>query len=410
MKASAIKADPGKGSKSAGKDARHNIRNRTGPLNETGPLMDLIQGLNWGGERPSMERLAGELASMPLARRQKAVLSMQRTRGNSFVQRLAIQAKLKVGPAGDKYEQEADRVADRVMRMTEQSNPVQRQEDEEEIQTKPLAASITPLVQRFTSFITSTLQRQGEEEEIQTKSAQAAGSFEAGSAFESQISATRGGGQTLPDGIRQPMERAFGADFGGVRVHADGEADSLNRLIQARAFTTGQDIFLRQGEYRPGTSEGQRLLAHELTHVMQQNDEVVQRWPEIKSKSGKFKYELGFQFERKHIAKTKEEAISKAKRLYDPNHKGDSHSAYVTVIYGGAIENVEDADDVNPKDQYEWSLSVQVEGKAVCMEPSGRHGADGDPGRMADNIQNVILSGYIIKGNVGLVTHVSVSQ
>jgi len=76
--------------------------------------------------------------------------------------------------------------------------------------------------------------------------------------------------------VRAQMEPAFGANFGGVRVHSDSGADSLNRSLSARAFTTGQDIFFKQGEYNPGTSGGRELLAHELTHVVQQNGEQVQ--------------------------------------------------------------------------------------------------------------------------------------
>jgi hypothetical protein len=67
------------------------------------------------------------------------------------------------------------------------------------------------------------------------------------------------------------MERAFGADFSSVKVHTDAEADTLNQELNARAFTTGQDIFFRQGEYSPGSGSGQKLIAHELTHVVQQN-------------------------------------------------------------------------------------------------------------------------------------------
>nr|MCM0593799.1 DUF4157 domain-containing protein [Gloeotrichia echinulata DEX184] len=68
---------------------------------------------------------------------------------------------------------------------------------------------------------------------------------------------------------------AFGADFSGVKVHTDGQSDQLNRSIQARAFTTGQDVFFRQGEYNPGSRGGQELIAHELTHVVQQNGGAV---------------------------------------------------------------------------------------------------------------------------------------
>jgi hypothetical protein len=67
------------------------------------------------------------------------------------------------------------------------------------------------------------------------------------------------------------MEQVFGTDFSGVKIHHDGESDALNRSLQARAFTVGNDVFFSQGAYNPTSSNGQKLLAHELTHVVQQN-------------------------------------------------------------------------------------------------------------------------------------------
>ncbi|HMP41636.1 MAG TPA: DUF4157 domain-containing protein [Roseiflexaceae bacterium] len=81
-----------------------------------------------------------------------------------------------------------------------------------------------------------------------------------------RINARRGGGAPLDDGTRSSMEHAFGTDLKDVRVHTDSEADSLNRSISARAFTTGSDIFFRK-DASPGDHG---LLAHELTHVVQQ--------------------------------------------------------------------------------------------------------------------------------------------
>jgi hypothetical protein len=86
---------------------------------------------------------------------------------------------------------------------------------------------------------------------------------------ERAIQQARGSGQVLDSGVRAQMEPSFGADFSGVQVHA--EADRLNRILNARAFTTGQDIFSQQGTYNPGSLASQELLAHELTHVVQQN-------------------------------------------------------------------------------------------------------------------------------------------
>jgi hypothetical protein len=77
-------------------------------------------------------------------------------------------------------------------------------------------------------------------------------------------------GRPLPDGVRAPLEGLLGADLGAVRMHADTRADQLARVLGARAFTAGREIFFRRGEYRPGSLAGQRLLAHELTHTAQQ--------------------------------------------------------------------------------------------------------------------------------------------
>ena len=94
--------------------------------------------------------------------------------------------------------------------------------------------------------------------------------------LETSIQQSRGGGQGLADNVRGPMEDAFGADFSGVKVHTDSNSDQMNQQIQARAFTTGQDVFFRKGEYNPASQEGQTLIAHELTHVVQQNGSTVQ--------------------------------------------------------------------------------------------------------------------------------------
>ncbi len=82
----------------------------------------------------------------------------------------------------------------------------------------------------------------------------------------------RGYGQPLPGGTRSQMESGLQQDLSGVRVHSDGAADQLSRQFNAKAFTTGQDVFFRKGVYDPGSSSGDKLLAHELTHVVQQGN------------------------------------------------------------------------------------------------------------------------------------------
>jgi hypothetical protein len=96
-------------------------------------------------------------------------------------------------------------------------------------------------------------------------------------AIERAIDGARGGGRGMDHGTRSHMESAFGADFSGVRIHTDTRADGLSQSLSARAFTTGRDVFFRQGEYNPGASSGRELLAHELTHVVQQNGDGIRR-------------------------------------------------------------------------------------------------------------------------------------
>jgi hypothetical protein len=90
-----------------------------------------------------------------------------------------------------------------------------------------------------------------------------------------QINSARGRGAPLEPGVREQMAGALGDSFADVRVHHDSLASTLAQSVQARAFTTGADIFFARGEYRPGGASGRELLAHELTHVVQQRGAPV---------------------------------------------------------------------------------------------------------------------------------------
>lgn len=134
-----------------------------------------------------------------------------------------------------------------------QAKSVQRQEseEEEEAQTK--------------------LQRQAEEEEETAQAKATPGNtLEVTPNIESNINSMKGGGQPLSESTRSYFEPRFGADFSQVRVHTDSRAAQTAQAINAKAFTTGKDIAFNSSQYSPGTSSGKRLLAHELTHVMQQ--------------------------------------------------------------------------------------------------------------------------------------------
>lgn len=136
----------------------------------------------------------------------------------------------------------------------------------------------------------SAIQRAGEEDElaakrmdIQRAEVDMMGSFDVDAGVEKQISGMKGGGQALPESARDFFEPRFGQDFSDVRVHTGGESDKVNREISARAFTNGNDIFLRNNEYNPDSNDGRTLLAHELTHVVQQTGGKAQAKREEKS-------------------------------------------------------------------------------------------------------------------------------
>ena len=236
-----------------------------------------------------------------IVRRALLTGSLQRSVGNARISRIYagnVQTKLKVGAPNDQYEQEADRVAEAVMRAPEPAmakritpgdTTIQRvcascseeyktAENEKRtvkpanfclkcrtgeeggIQTKQLPLPI----QRQ-----KRLEDQEDEALIQTKTAGDVNP-EVTSEVSAGIQSQQGGGQPLTESERSFFEPRFGIDFSKVRVHNDTQAASLTQSVNARAFTTGRDIYFGQGQYQPESSEGQRLLAHELTHYVQQ--------------------------------------------------------------------------------------------------------------------------------------------
>ncbi|MDV3353861.1 DUF4157 domain-containing protein [Leptothoe sp. LEGE 181152] len=200
---------------------------------------------------------------------------------------LKIQPKLKIGGPNDKYEQEADRIADQVMRMPEPQ--IQRQVDLEEadediVQAKLRSAQTPPAIQckctqceeeeTIQPKATPLMQRQVESEEedeetLQTK--ELPGSTpEVTPNTQTQINTLRNLGKPLPKSLRAFYEPRFGMDFSGIRIHTEPSVNKIASSLNARAFTLGQDIFFSQQEFQPETTSGKQLLAHELTHTIQQ--------------------------------------------------------------------------------------------------------------------------------------------
>jgi hypothetical protein len=210
---------------------------------------------NVKSEKSCIQKTCSSRPKDPLA---QPMEFLQGTIGNRAVARLikskALQAKLRINKPGDIYEKEANRVAEQVMKMLE-PNVVQRM-----LVSGGVAGNF---VQRRCPRC---------EEKLRFTS-------ETAPDIEANINANRGNGKPLPGSVQAFFEPRFGYDFSRVRTHNDPNADMLNRMLNARAFTTGQDIFFKKGEYNPESSEGKKLLAHELTHTVQQDKSGVRRMP-----------------------------------------------------------------------------------------------------------------------------------
>jgi hypothetical protein len=180
---------------------------------------------------------------------------MQQALGNQAVGRM-VQAKLNINQPGDEYEQEADRVADTVMRMPGPRSDGHR-------------LAITPLTSHGAQRKCAECEEEKDEGALQRK--------ESGSAVTAPATAPpivnkalSSPGQPLDTATRAFFEPRFGHDFSGVRVHTDAQAAESTGKVSALAYTIGKHIAFAPGQYSPTTPGGQRLLAHELVHVAQQ--------------------------------------------------------------------------------------------------------------------------------------------
>lgn len=236
------------------------------------------------------------------------------------------QAKLNIGKSNDKYEVEADQMADKIVSSNQNSSndtffspslkiqkkekkQVQKQDEKEtEVQEKPLVENSTPLLQlkqenelinqrkQETIKPEKTLQNKAtiqkrtddevqarEDDEMQAKekenelqmSASADASSIDNSNLESNLNSTKGSGSPLPETTKTEMESGFGADFSNVRIHNNANAVQMNKELGSQAFASGNDVYFNEGKYNPNSQDGKHLLAHELTHTVQQGGSSV---------------------------------------------------------------------------------------------------------------------------------------
>lgn len=206
-----------------------------------------------------------------------SVQQLQREIGNKSVRSIMrqemVQTKLEVGEPDSEYEKEADRVADEVMKMPDPTisrqavDDLEEEEETEQIQTKPISAQITH-IQR-----TPEIPEQEDEEEpienVQTKS-KTNNAPVLSPSLSAEITSLKGGGAPLSREEKAFFEPRFGTDFSDVRIQTGSKAAQTAESLNARAFTMGNTIAFSRDQYSPRTLDGKKLLAHELTHVVQQ--------------------------------------------------------------------------------------------------------------------------------------------
>ncbi|MCP4535607.1 MAG: DUF4157 domain-containing protein [Chloroflexi bacterium] len=215
-----------------------------------------------GGDLDAQAEMLGRTHT---AQRQALALKIGQGQGNRHLQRViaaakqgrraepargaGVQTKLTVSEPGDQYEQEADQVAETVMQTSASAPPPLPPDDGDD---------------------TGSVNRSG-----------GGGEAVVSPDLETRIGGMKGGGKPLSDPDRTFFEDRMGADFSNVNVHTDASAAQTTRDLSARAYTTGSDIAFNKGEYEPGTTKGRHLLAHELTHVVQQGGAgALQREPD----------------------------------------------------------------------------------------------------------------------------------
>jgi hypothetical protein len=266
-----MKEHPIKGKKKQESEfaAHRDIKPDIMPINQGLLLQDLTSYI--GNQIPSndtMQRHSNLLSTASPDVKMLITRQLQQTYGNRYVQRvfesIKAQAKLTVSAVKDPLELEANRVANTVMEMAAPTIPDKKvmeaeasagrlvSQDHEEAQVKPMVSQVTPKEANHNP---------GER-------------FEVADEIQEKIESRKGLGSPLSDEMQSFVETRFGADFSRVRVHNDEKAAGLNRELSARAFTHGNDIYLGEDKNNLDSTEGKRLMAHELTHVLQQNPQT----------------------------------------------------------------------------------------------------------------------------------------
>lgn len=287
------------------------------------------------------------------------LIHLQQTMGNQAVGRL-IQAKMRVGQQGDKYEQEADRVANQVMCIS--TSQVQRFIENKQIFPQPMEEE-DELEMQTNEEVEEELIMHSEEEgnkTIQTKESNTISSL-ISPKIESNIDTLLVGGQPLPISARAFFEPRFRHDFSKVRIHADTRAAETSDLLNAKAFTIGNNIVFGSNQYAPDTSKGKKLLAHELTHTLQQDGrKKIQRAEEESAEEKELKTKVKNLVNKKFGGDYK-----KAFNYYDKDHDNSINSKELEMLLkdadvgnwatrGSWVDAIIEKLDTNKNKKIEW--------------------------------------------------------
>ncbi|MFO8009690.1 MAG: DUF4157 domain-containing protein [Dehalococcoidia bacterium] len=338
---------------------------------------DRSQGESRGNHPGSISDIASLQSASPV-QRARLLHNLQRTYGNAYVQRLlnssGIQAKLTVSSPDDQYEQEADVVGEAIAEAV--GNQTQRQEEEEELQMK---------VQR---------QMPEEEEEMLQGKAVDPRVPEVSDEIEGRIDSARGSGQVMPENVRDTVESQMGYDLSGVRLHTDSESSQISEQLNARAFTTGNDIFFRAGEYQPETGEGRKLLGHELTHVVQQGAATAARQAvetaAEESSTGQMEAGKALEEARKNawIAPTRENMrglLANAAICLGLGMEGDVQSALDSVT-GKAVETVKNQTGLFDLPASSLNVANDIIDKLKEIQPSEQNNIESTAQMVGDGL------------------------
>jgi len=191
----------------------------------------------------------------------------------------SLQARLAIGPADDPYEREADAVADQVLRRDPAEEPpptaIGRVQRQVQRACARCARTLATGAGELCPACAAAAAHDESERRVARKEVDAESTPASGHIPDAVTATLDTGGEPLDRAARADMEGRFGHDFSRVRVHADAHAAASAQAINALAYTAGEQVVFGAGRYAPHTESGRWLLAHELTHVIQQRGDVV---------------------------------------------------------------------------------------------------------------------------------------